>query len=273
MVIRVLAENTSGVRELGSEHGLSLYVETRRHRLLFDTGASALFAENAAKMGIDLAKIDTVVISHGHIDHGGGLKTFMGLNGEAKIYLSVKAFDGHYSARPGGEKAYIGLDKALLPDGRFVFVGERHAVDDELEMFSSAAGQQGPAADRNLFALSGNEFVPDDFSHEQNLILREGDKSVLLTGCAHTGVVGIVGRFRAMTGRWPDCVIGGFHLYRLAEDSDGSSAVIREIGERLAGTGARFFTCHCTGLEPYAMLKRTMGDSLGYLSTGNQITI
>jgi 7,8-dihydropterin-6-yl-methyl-4-(beta-D-ribofuranosyl)aminobenzene 5'-phosphate synthase len=60
MRIVVLAENTASSDEYGAEHGLSLYIETKKHRLLFDTGASGLFAENAEKLGVELAGVDAV---------------------------------------------------------------------------------------------------------------------------------------------------------------------------------------------------------------------
>ena len=72
MIIKVLSENTAASDEFGCEHGLSLYVETGKHRLLFDTGASDLFAKNAARLGVELSAVDTAVLSHGHYDHGGG---------------------------------------------------------------------------------------------------------------------------------------------------------------------------------------------------------
>jgi 7,8-dihydropterin-6-yl-methyl-4-(beta-D-ribofuranosyl)aminobenzene 5'-phosphate synthase len=114
MIVKVLAENTTSSEALGSEHGLSLYIETETHKILFDTGASGLFAENAEKMGVDLTRVDLAVISHGHYDHGGGLKTFLGINNWAKLYLHQKAFEPHYANRLGGVKAYIGLDESLL---------------------------------------------------------------------------------------------------------------------------------------------------------------
>jgi len=114
MRIRVLAENTTASEILCREHGLSLYVETRKHKFLFDTGASALFAENAAKMKIDLSEADFAVISHGHYDHGGGLKTFLNINDKAKVYLHQNAFQPCFDYKPNGSKAYIGLDKTLM---------------------------------------------------------------------------------------------------------------------------------------------------------------
>jgi 7,8-dihydropterin-6-yl-methyl-4-(beta-D-ribofuranosyl)aminobenzene 5'-phosphate synthase len=77
MLIRTLAENTSLDSRLGCQHGLSLYIETGGRKVLFDMGADGLFTENASKMGVDLASVDVAFISHGHSDHGGGLKAFL----------------------------------------------------------------------------------------------------------------------------------------------------------------------------------------------------
>ena len=74
MKIIALVENTSKRPEIGCEHGLSLYIEAAGQKILFDMGQSALFAENAAVLGADLAAVSLCVLSHGHYDHGGGLR-------------------------------------------------------------------------------------------------------------------------------------------------------------------------------------------------------
>ncbi|MGI6316541.1 MAG: MBL fold metallo-hydrolase [Christensenellales bacterium] len=274
MIVKVLSENTASSEKLGSEHGLSFYIETENHKILFDTGASGLFAENAEKMGVDLTRIDLAVLSHGHYDHGGGLKTFLDINKKAKIYLHQKAFGPYYASRPGSNKAYIGLDRSLLPNERFVFCGDRFIIDDELVLFSGIGSPKHlPSGNVDLLMKDGDAFVRDDFAHEQNLIISENGKTLLVAGCAHTGIVNIIDQFYAEKGCLPDYVIGGFHLYSNGTKQSEAPHVVIEIGHILLKTGARFYTCHCTGIEPYHHLKTVMGEKIGYISTGDQLTI
>lgn len=273
MIISVLAENTSGDPALGSEHGLSLLIETRQHRILFDTGASGLFAENAAKMGLDLSGVDTAVLSHGHYDHGGGIKTFFALNSRAKLYIHSRAFEPHY-ANHAGEKAVIGIDRALLPDGRFVLTGDRVVIDGQLELFAGVSNKRWvPSGNSDLFVKAGDEYITDDFAHEQNLIVRENGKTLLVAGCAHRGIANILDAFSLLEGRMPDVVIGGFHLYNRAADTTEDAGVVDGLGAFLKGTGSLFYTCHCTGLEAYGRLKEMMGEQIRYFAGGDRLVI
>ena len=104
MIIKTLLENTSASEALGSEHGLSLFVETKQHKLLFDTGASALFAENAIKMQVDLSKVDLAVISHGHYDHTWGLQP-----------LVQEYIEASYEKRPWKKAKLITHPDSFLP--------------------------------------------------------------------------------------------------------------------------------------------------------------
>ena len=74
MKLTVLSDNRSCDGSLETEHGLSIFLETEKYRILLDTGASDMFIRNAEKMGIDLSTVDYVFISHGHSDHAGGLQ-------------------------------------------------------------------------------------------------------------------------------------------------------------------------------------------------------
>ena len=108
-----LVENTEGASGCGVEHGLCFYIETEKHKLLMDAGQTGLLLENAEKLGIDLTQVDTVVLSHGHYDHGGGILPFAKINPTAKIYVPEAAFGEYYSMNKDGEPHYIGLAKEI----------------------------------------------------------------------------------------------------------------------------------------------------------------
>jgi len=246
MIIKALAENTSVSEEYRAEHGLSIYIETGNHKLLFDTGRGGLFLENAEKMGVDLSKVDTAVISHGHYDHGGGLPYFLEINQTAKIYIHKKAFGDYYSSRPDGT-AYIGLDKNLQDHPQIILVDEFLQIDEELSLFSDVKGNELPSlSNKVLLVKEEGDFVEDPFWHEQNLIIKENGNTVLLAGCAHNGIVNIIERCKQITGRYADVVIGGFHLFNPSTKASESPQLVAAIAKQLKSTGSQYYTCHCT---------------------------
>lgn len=94
---------TADTNELKNAHGLSLYLETADHRILFDMGPGDEIAHNARNLSIDLAAVDLAAISHGHYDHGGGLATFLSLNTTAPFYTTVRAFENHNLPSPAND--------------------------------------------------------------------------------------------------------------------------------------------------------------------------
>lgn len=273
MIIKTLVENTSVSDNYGCEHGLCLYIETKKHKLLFDMGKSDLFIQNAKKMNVDLSDVDLAVISHGHYDHGGGLKYFLEINKKAKIYIHEKAFESHYSKRPTGT-AYIGLDNSLINNDRIIFVGDYLKIDDELELFSNVKGREFPSlSNKTLLMKYDNELLEDSFAHEQNLIINEDDKTLLLAGCAHNGIVNITERFTVLKNKYANVVIGGFHLYNPSTGKSENTILIDAIGARLKKTGSLYYTCHCTGLLAFEQLSKVLGENISYLATGSVVKL
>lgn len=274
MIIKTLAENTAISAEFRTEHGLSLYIETNRHKLLFDLGASDLFIENAQKMDVDITQVDTVFISHGHYDHGGGLKAFLNANSRAKVYVNKRAFENHYANREGGKRAYIGLDKDIMESDRLIFVEDQLRLDEELELFSNVKGRKFyPSGNVDLLLKQDEQFILDDFAHEQNLIISEEGKRVLIAGCAHNGIVNIIEHMKEYMHEEPTHVIGGFHLHNRSAGKSESQETVGEIGRYLKNTGAQYYTCHCTGIEAYGWLRDVMDGQIEYLATGSQLKL
>lgn len=273
MRIFTLMEDTACAPDFSCEHGLSFSIETNGRKLLFDMGQTDLFLKNAETLGIDLSAVDMAFVSHGHYDHGGGLTAFLAINDHAPVYVHEKAFEPHFSHKPEGIKD-IGLDMALAANPRLRCVSGVTQIDETLTLFSDITGTDCvPAGNRTLYERESGAYVPDRFLHEQSLIVREGDKAVLFTGCAHRGVVNICARAKELLGRDPDVVIGGMHLFSPSTGKSEPDENIRAVAERLADTNSRYYTCYCTGPHAYDVLRETLGARIAFLSAGSIIEV
>ena len=268
-----LAENTAGDSGCGAEHGLSFYIETGTHKVLMDTGASALFLENAEKLGIDLTKVDTVVISHGHYDHGGGISAFSAINPEAVIYLQEGAFDAFYSQHdPDEEPHYIGLEQGLRDLPQLKRIRGSFRIDDTLELFSDiGSSRPSPEGNRDLKRRTSSGDVEDDFRHEQCLVVTDSGRHILFSGCAHHGILNILERYRELYGRDPDAVISGFHMMKHGAYTEEETQQIIDTALALRKCRTVFYTGHCTGIPAYEAMHRIMGSQLRYVHSGDAI--
>lgn len=272
MKITVLMENTALSPELTAEHGLSLFVETDSARFLFDAGQSGAFADNAKKLGADLRGADFAVLSHGHYDHGGGLETFTRMNPRAKIYIHRAAFGDYYAERADGLE-YIGIDQSL-DLYRFTMTPDEYTIDDELRLFGAVPDPIGAlAASSTLRQRTWDGTRQDVFAHEQNLLILEGDKAVLVAGCAHRGIVNIVRKAEELLGRKLTAVVSGFHLFQLKEGDPKADGLIQSTAQALTEGDTVYYTGHCTGDYAYEKLKEILGDQLHRISGGMRFEI
>lgn len=257
MRITSLLENTTERNDMQIEHGLSLYIETDRHKILFDMGQTDMFFENAKVLGIDLSTVDLAILSHGHYDHGGGLKKFLEINSHAPVYIHKDAFLPYYD-----EDKYIGLDPSLKDEPRIVFTDNEYKIDSTLSLFScNGRERKRPPMPSALTEKVGDMLIPDKFLHEQYLLIEESGKKVLISGCSHKGVLDIAEWFA------PDVLVGGFHYSRLALDDR-----LADAARELAAYPTAFYTCHCTGRAQYDFMKQYM-PSLCYLSCGQSVEV
>ena len=272
MKITVLVENTTSNQKLNVEHGLSLYIETDKHHILFDAGDSNLFIENAKKLQIDLSLVDIFILSHGHHDHGGGLNDFLEINDKATIYVQKDAFNPHYSLRGG---TYVDIS-VLQPKqlNRIVFNDHNLNIDDDLILFSNIKTSNFyPNSNQNLYMTKHGKYIHDDFSHEQNLIIKDHHHTILIAGCAHHGMINIINEASTLMHRRVDVAIGGLHLYSRSSGISETIDTIKDLGLELLDTKSKLYTCHCTGEIAYDILKPIMKDQITYIRTGEQIEI
>lgn len=269
MTITSIIENTSQTG-LPVEHGLSLYIEKDDgQKVLFDMGQSSLFALNAKTLSLDIADVDCAVVSHGHYDHGGGLKTFLAENDKAKIFIHRDAFLPHYSHRETRLR-YIGLDAQLQGNERLAFCGDVMRIDESMTLFANVHGDCcNPVGNRLLFGP--DETQNDTFCHEQNLIITEADKVVLFAGCAHCGIINILQKAREVAGKTPTHVFAGMHLVKSGLNEVEEDTFIKNLATELQKyEHTIFYTMHCTGEEQFAKLKSLMGNQIEYLSCGDK---
>ena len=249
----VLSDNRSNDSRLSTEHGLSMLLETKRHRILLDTGASDVFVRNAEVLGIDLSTVDYVFISHGHSDHAGGLRYFLNQNQQARVIVSPDAMSGKFYSKRG----YLHSITTVWPEGlkdRLITIERTCEIADGLYVIAHIALIHPlPKGNQHLFVEDSNgDYVHDDFRHELALYT----DGFLFTGCAHSGLENIL----AACPYPVKSVVGGFHLL----DGQESEEELLELAERLKEhyPTTWFYTSHCTGDNVFEVMKEMMGEQL-----------
>lgn len=264
----VLMEDTCGEPQCVYEHGLSIYIETRKHKVLMDTGASGRTWDNARKLDIPLSEVDTVILSHGHYDHSGGILDFYKINETAAVYMQRTALLDYYH----GER-YIGIDKEIGMLPNVTLLDGDLEIDSELSVFTGIRGRKyWPQSNIGLMIRDGGKDTQDEFRHEQCLVVH-GDKNLLVSGCAHNGILNILDRYREIYGRNPDVVLSGFHMMKKTDYTAPEKEVICQTAEALAQEDILFYTGHCTGQEAVNLMKPIMKDKLVQIHCGMEIRI
>jgi 7,8-dihydropterin-6-yl-methyl-4-(beta-D-ribofuranosyl)aminobenzene 5'-phosphate synthase len=282
MLVTTLLENThTALRpDLDAAHGLSLHILWGEQRMLFDLGPGREFADNAPELGVDLARVKRVVLSHHHYDHGGGLAAFLAANATAPIYLRAGIGEALY-AKVLFKRRYAGLDRDLLARaaGRFVWISAPTEIAPDAFILTQIGRQHpAPAANRYLFIEQNGSLVPDDFQHELILVIREAGALVVFTGCSHSGILNMLD---AVVQRFPGerirAVFGGFHLMSppvLPQILDRDPRPVKDLAECLLAYPVDiFYTGHCTSDRAYKTLKEVMGPRVAHMATGGAVEI
>ncbi|MCX6843605.1 MAG: MBL fold metallo-hydrolase [candidate division WOR-3 bacterium] len=233
VTITVVYDNRSQQKDLTPDWGFACVVDAAGHRLLFDTGAKGeLLLANMKMLGIDPTTVEAVVISHNHWDHTGGLESVLPLC-SARCYV------------PASAATELGA-RAKQTGGTSIPVTGRAAIWPGVWL----TGELGEAI------------------REQSLVVETDSGLVLVTGCAHPGVVNIARRVKEDFGRPPHLVLGGFHLGHASPEE-----VKRIVGELRTLGVAKAGPCHCTGDEAIGQFQQNWPDGFEQIGCGRVLKL
>ena len=281
MKIKVLIENTTKT-DLTPEHGLSIFIEYNDKKILLDAGTTSTFMDNAEKMNVDISGADFCVLSHGHYDHSGGFAEYLRQNPEKKIYAMKAIGDDYYSAS-GGSIHPIGVPKEVYPGFKenFIFINEAVEISEGIYLIphknTNNLMEIGERA--KLYKMIEGEYTPDNFEHELSLVFSTEDGLVIFNSCSHSGAVNIIEEVREYFGKNTkiSAFIGGLHMKGKLGDKEictFSEAEIKALVKYFVENNVNMlYTCHCTGMVGYELIKKHMCDKVEYIYTGREIEL
>jgi 7,8-dihydropterin-6-yl-methyl-4-(beta-D-ribofuranosyl)aminobenzene 5'-phosphate synthase len=275
--LTVITENTVPGKASGlyAEHGFSLFLDRPDVKILFDAGpAGVATLNNAPRLGIDLRRTDAMVLSHGHMDHTGGLTAILrAIDKRIPVYAHPEIFTDRYSKR-GERITYVGL-----PFKREALEGMGAAFDLSTEFREIAPGvylsgeiarrRTFETGDADLFVKQNSELRKDPLRDDQSMAVETAEELVLILGCCHSGLINTVDHFQAkLPGKPIHTVIGGTHLdFAPTEQLRETIAILKGLGVKRMGLS------HCTGLRAGARLAQELGDGVVFCTVGYSVTL
>jgi 7,8-dihydropterin-6-yl-methyl-4-(beta-D-ribofuranosyl)aminobenzene 5'-phosphate synthase len=275
--LTILVENTVPAKGDGlyAEHGFSLFLERPEIRIIFDTGpAGVAMLHNAPRLGMDLSAADAIVLSHGHMDHTGGLAGVLRAVGKPiPVYGHPAIFTDRYGKR-GDQIRYGGLPykrEALEGMGAaFNLSGEFRQIAPGVHLTGEIPRRRAfETGDAHLYVKENGELRKDPLKDDQSLVLETADGLALILGCCHSGLVNTIDQVRAkLPGKPIHTVIGGTHLgFAPQEQLRETIGVLRDLSVKRLGLS------HCTGLQAGAQLAREFGDAVAFCNVGYSLTL
>ena len=261
----VLSDNIAE-ESLTAEWGLSILLEADGKQILLDTGGGNAFASNAPALGMDLTRVDVGVLSHAHYDHADGMETFFRINEKAPFLVREEAEENCFGLKEG-EMTYIGVRRGTLKTwaSRITPVSGVYEIAPGILLVPHRAGDYSVIARRgDLYMEKDGEYVPDDFSHEQSLVIDTPRGEVIFNSCSHTGPENVLRDVEELAKRKDILAyVGGLHLYKLTDEE--LAVLCRQLRNSAV---RRFFTGHCTGDHAFKVLQAELGDRICQFRVG-----
>jgi len=271
--ITVLVENTARGAGLLGEHGLAWWIDTGRHRVLFDTGQGMALVRNAARLGTGLVEADAIVLSHGHFDHVGGLEAALAAAPEAPLFLHPRATEAKFTGTAAATARRISVP--YLETESFRGSHRRVVMTRAPAEVAPGVWATGEIPRTNDFEDTGGPFfldaaltLPDPLLDDQALYLPTSTGTIVILGCAHAGVINTLAHIRRLTDRAPlRALFGGLHLENApARRLEETVQALRAYGPQQMGF------CHCTGLAAIRRLWSEFPESSTPVHAGSRLT-
>ncbi len=251
-----------------AEHGLSIFMETDRGNYLLDTGQGKAVVNNALVLGLDLASIKGIIMSHHHWDHTGGLGPVLDLKGAVDIYAHPDFFKESYSLK-GDTARYIGVPypRPLLEakGATFNFSAEFHEIEPGLWLTGEVPRRTDyELGDGKQVIKSGEGYVKDEIRDDQSVVVETEKGLFILLGCCHSGIINTLTYIREKMGeRHIYTVIGGTHLGPVSDEQREKS-----IEALKAFDIERLGISHCTGQKTATLLAAEFGKRFFFCNVG-----
>jgi 7,8-dihydropterin-6-yl-methyl-4-(beta-D-ribofuranosyl)aminobenzene 5'-phosphate synthase len=275
MRLVTLSENTTWQTGVLAEWGLSILIEKDGRGILLDAGETISAPHNARALGIDLAKIDTIVISHGHFDHTGGLPHVLTAIGhEVTIIAHPGIWSDRYHREASKPEKFIGVpdsQKELEALGA-KFNLSREPVKIEENIFSTGECPMQTdyeTIDPVLFVKTQSGWQPDPLLDDQGIVIKTPQGLVVIPGCAHRGLINTLNHARKITGEKKIyMVVGGTHLLHASDER-----IWKTISALNEMSVQKLSTCHCTGMRANMLLAQAFGKNFILNGTGTIINL
>ena len=273
MKIQILTDNRAKKRGILAEHGLSLFIEHKNAKVLFDTGQSFVFLENAGKMGTALEETDCIVLSHGHYDHAGGLVHLLKAGICPKTYIHPGAFAKRYAGK-NADAREVGIPweaQELDCLGKSIIVSDKsRTLHEGVHLLTEVPSiTEFEGIPEGFFIEKDSRRLQDMIRDEQMLVCETDMGLTVFLGCSHPGVINCLKRVQ---NRFPEkpvhALVGGMHL------ENASPLCLRMTMQHLQDMDIqKVVPLHCTGLQAICEMKRFLGGRCLLLCAGDAFEI